>query len=314
MTGTSSSSPPINSITLSASLMSAISSISTQSASTALNISSAILFSAATGMMVLVNKMQPSQLAEEQRKATQLYKQLEKSIHTTIAIGSSPTETDVDEAVEKLLAIDRAYPLPLLPLQDKFPKKVQPARWWPKHKPRKRVMTKKKNNGWSQEIEEEMRGVVRLLKAKDQNEYRHVGEIAVKINRMLAISGPVLTGLASVGASASSFSSVGGWPAMLAVVGGVMAMVVNTLEHGGQLGMVFELFRNCYGYYKEMEEEIEKNLGEREVDKREDGELFRMKIALKLGRSLSELKSLSSYASPSSRTDEDIQEFAGKLF
>ncbi|ONK80682.1 uncharacterized protein A4U43_C01F20570 [Asparagus officinalis] len=239
----------------------------------------------------------------------QLYKQLEKSIHTTIAIGSSPTETDVDEAVEKLLAIDRAYPLPLLPLQDKFPKKVEPAVWWPKLKPRKRVMTKKKNNGWSQELEAEMRGVVRLLKTKDQNEYRHVGEIAVKINTMLAISGPVLAGLAAVRASASSFSSVGGWPAMLAVVGGAMVTFVNTLEHGGQLGMVFELFRNYYGYYKEMEEEIEKNLGEREVDKREDGEVFRMKIALKLGRSLSELKSLASYVSPSSRTGEDIQEF-----
>ena len=303
----------INSITLSASLMAAISSIPVAQ-STPLNLSSAILFTATTGMMLLVNKIQPSQLAEEQRKATQLYKQLERSIQTTIALGA-PTELDAQEAMEKVLAIDRAYPLPLLPLLEKFPKKVEPAVWWPKLKPRRRQSKRtKNNNGWSKELENEMKGALRVLKAKDEEQYLECGELVVKINKTLAISGPLLAGLAAIGAGMIGSSSAHGpWPVLFAVIGGSLATVTNTLEHGGQMGMVFELFRNCFGYYRQLEEEIEYNLGESEVDNREEGELFRMKMALQLGRSLSELETLASYASPSSQV-QDIKEFAGKLF
>ena len=179
----------INSITLSATLMAGISSIPIES--TPLSVSSTILFAAATGMMLLINKIQPSQLAEEQRKATQLYKQLERSIQTTIALGA-PTELDVEEAMEKVLAIDRAYPLPLLPLLEKFPKKVEPAVWWPKLKPRRQQAKRtKNNNGWSRELENEMKGALRVLKAKDEEQYLECGELVVKINKTLAISGPL---------------------------------------------------------------------------------------------------------------------------
>ncbi|KAJ0016505.1 hypothetical protein Pint_09874 [Pistacia integerrima] len=79
----------------------------------ALKVSSTLLFSAATRMMVMVNKIQPSQLAEEQRNATILFKQLQREIQIVVALRV-PSEVDVKEAMEKVLALDQAYPLPLL--------------------------------------------------------------------------------------------------------------------------------------------------------------------------------------------------------
>ncbi|RWW27664.1 hypothetical protein GW17_00007898 [Ensete ventricosum] len=240
----------INAISLAASLMAGISSIPVGEAAPhllAFQLSSVILFTAATGMMLITSKIQPSQLAEEQRNATRLWKQLGRSIETTLALRA-PTQRDVDEAMEKVLALEKAYPLPLLPgMLEKFPGIVEPTR--------------------CHELEKEMRGSPAL--------------------------GPM--------------------PAFLGVIGGVLATVVHTLEHGGQVGMVFELFRNCAGYYRRLQEEIESDLGEADVQKRENGELFEMKVALQLGRSLSDLKGLASYASPSCE-DEAIKEFAGKLF
>ncbi|EHA8592060.1 putative F-box protein [Cocos nucifera] len=121
-----------------------------------------------------------------------------------------------------------------------------------------------------------------------------------------------MAGLAAAGAGLIGSPALGQLPVLLGVVGGAFATVVNTLEHGGQVGMVFELLRNCGGFYRRLQEEIESNLGERDLQKRENGELFEMKMALQLGRSLPELKDLTSYASRSCN-DEDIKQFAGKL-
>ena len=103
------------------------------------------------------------------------------------------------------------------------------------------------------------------------------------------------------------------WASGAAVIGGALAAAVNTVEHGGQMGMLFELLRNCAGFYRKIQEDIEANLAEPDVERREGGELFATKVALKLGRSLSDLKQFRKMASPSVR-DEDIEEFAGKLF
>ena len=61
--------------------------------------------------------------------------------------------------------------------------------------------------------------------------------------------------------------------------------------------MVFEMYRGNAGYFRLMEESKESNLKEREVERRENGEMFEMKVALQLGRSLSDLRDL---ATPSS--------------
>ncbi|XP_008780627.3 probable F-box protein At4g22030 [Phoenix dactylifera] len=312
----------INSINLTASLMAGISAAVTVGEAAphvlAFKLSSVALFTAATGMMLLVNKIQPSQLAEEQRNAARLCKQLERSIHSTLALGA-PAESDIAEAMAKVLALDKAYPLPLLPgMLEKFPETVEPTCWWPKT--RKREQETKKacvngmaGNGWSKELEEEMMGILRVLKMKDEEEYVRVGKLVLNINKTLAIAGPLFAGLAAVGAGLIGSPVDSPLPVLFGVVGGALAAVVNTLEHGGQVGMVFELCRNLSGFYRKLQEEIGSNLRESEVEKRENGELFRMKMALQLGRSLSELKGFASYASPSSN-DEDVKEFAGKLF
>ncbi|KAL3521954.1 hypothetical protein ACH5RR_014788 [Cinchona calisaya] len=298
----------INAITLAGATMSGIASTIAAGAAPvgAFKISSTLMFIAATGMLCIMNKIQPSQLAEEQRNAARLFKQLQKEIETTIAIGE-PTERDVNEAMQKVLALDKAYPLPLLGVMlEKFPSNMEPAVWWPQQQ-RSGQVTSAHCNGWNAKLEKEMRSIVEVLRRKDKEEYLRLGGKALKLNKMLAISGPILTGLAAIGSALVGSSSHGSWAAILGVVAGSLASVVNTLEHGGQVGMVFEMYRGNAGFFKLMKESIESNL----LDRRENGELFEMKVALQLGRSLSELRDL---ASSSSNRGGEVDEFASKLF
>ena len=305
----------INAITLTAATMAGIAATSVGGPLLALKTSSTLMYLAATGMLVVMNQIQPSQLVEEQRNAARLFKQLHGRIQTTLSSGN-PTSSDVEDAMKKVLALDKAYPLPLIGVMlEKFPETVEPAVWWPQHRQRQeKPMNRRDGNGWSVELEEEMREVVGVLKRKDTEDYLRLGKIALKVNKILSISGPLLTGVAACG-TAFMGSSHGSWAAMVGVVAGAMASVVNTLEHGGQVGMVFEMYRSNAGFFRLMEETIESNLNERDVERRENGELFEMKVALHLGRSLSGLKNLaaaSSYAY--SEKGEAIEEFASKLF
>ncbi|XP_068655693.1 probable F-box protein At4g22030 [Aristolochia californica] len=305
----------INAITLTAATMAGLSAMPAAPGASflAFKLSSTVLYSAATGLLLVMNKMQPSQLAEEQRNAARLFRQLYTQIQTILAIGN-PSPADADQTMEKILALDKAYPLPLLPgMLDKFPKTVEPTVWWPELQ---QSQTKKKanKNGWSAELEEELREVLQVLKEKDVAEYVRLSKLVLKVNRILAFSGPLLTGLGAIGAAFTGSSSVhdGSWPALLGVAAGALATVLNTLEHGGQVGMVFEMYRNSGGFYHLLEESIRSTLKEEDVGKRENGEVFEMKVALQLGRSLSELRNL---ASSSHEEDKGTSpEFAGKLF
>ncbi|GFY91732.1 hypothetical protein Acr_08g0001280 [Actinidia rufa] len=278
----------INTITLTASMMTGMAAMSGGGAPLlALKLSSTSLFLAVTGMLFVMNKIQPSQLAEEQRNAARLFKQLHEEIRTTVSIGT-PTLDDVKEAMDKVLALDKAYPLPLLGVMlEKFPKTVEPARWWPEKEQKQ------------------------AHKGKDEEDYLRLGGKALKLNKALAISGPLLTGLAAVGSALVGTTSCGSFAVVLGIVAGALSSVVNTLEHGGQVGMVFEMYRSNAGFFRLMEESIESNLKEREVEKRENGEMFEMKVALQLGRSLSELRDL---ATCSSIKGVANHEFASKLF
>ncbi|XVE51087.1 hypothetical protein DITRI_Ditri02bG0010600 [Diplodiscus trichospermus] len=283
-----------------------------------LKLASALLFSAATGMLVMMNKLQPSQLVEEQRNATRLFKQLQSQIQTLLAVGS-PSKEDVKDAMEKVLALDKAYPLPLLGVMlEKFPESLEPAVWWPKNKSQKTNQEKQFNgkverNGWSKELEMEMREVAEVIKRKDSEEYERLGNKALKINKVVATSGPLLTGIAAVG-SAFMGSSSGPWAEIVAVVAGALASVVNTFEHGCQVGMLFEMYRNNAGFFKLVQESIESTLAESDVEKRENGELFEMKVALLLGRSLSQLRDVAKKSSYSRIEGSPVDEFASRLF
>lgn len=309
----------VNMITLSAATMAGVAAISSSGAPPmALKVSSTILYIAATSLLAVMNKIQPSQLAEEQRNTARLFKQLHGELRTKLSLGN-PTENDVDEAMDKVLALDKAYPLPLLgSMLEKFPQTVEPAVWWPQQKQRYRKTEEglggklKGNNRWDAKMEEEMKQIVKVLKKKDMAEYLRLSKKVLNLNKILAVSGPLLTGLAALG-SACLGSVNASWPVMLGVIGGALASVVNTLEHGGQVGMVFELYRATLGFFKLMEESIELNINEEDHDRRENGELFEMKVALQLGRSLSELRQFA--AALSSSDDENAcDEFASKLF
>ncbi|KAK7245878.1 hypothetical protein RIF29_40732 [Crotalaria pallida] len=285
----------------------------------ALKLASTLLFSASTGMLLIMNKIQPSQLAEEQRNATRLFKQLKSHIETTIAVGN-PTEKDVKDAMKKVLALDKAYPLPLLgAMIEKFPSKFEPAVWWPNNakSPRRNNKVhqhdeakKEKKNGWNEGLEMELKDVLEVVKRKDMEDYERLGNLALKINKTLAIAGPLLTGIAGVG---SMFVSQGSWAAMVPIMAGALATAINALEHGGQVGMVFEMYRSCGGFFQLLENSIQETI-EEDVDQRENGELFEMKLALKLGRSLSQLKDLARKAAYSRVEGTVPDEFASKLF
>ncbi|KAI3716884.1 hypothetical protein L1987_68096 [Smallanthus sonchifolius] len=218
----------INNITLSAATMAAIASTITTVPGApleALNLSSSFLYLAATGMLIIMNKIQPSQLAEEQRNAARLLKQLESEIKTKIALGN-PTLSDVNDSMNKVLAIDRAYPLPLLGVMlEKFPAKVEPAVWWPE---KRRTSAKGQNgkNGWSVDLEEEMREIIKVLEIKDKEDYLRLGEKALKLNKGLAVAGPLLTGLGAIGSAFLASSPHNSWAMVLGVMGGAMASVL----------------------------------------------------------------------------------------
>ncbi|KAK2447844.1 putative F-box protein [Trifolium repens] len=282
----------------------------------ALKLSSALLFSAATGLLLIMNKIQPSQLTEEQRNATRLFKHLQSQIKTIIAIGN-PSEEDVKISMEKVLALDKAYPLPLLGVMlEKFPSKYEPAKWWPSNMFQKKNKSSNKmgkmSNGWSEELEMEMKEVVEVMKRKDSEDYERLGNIALKVNKSLAIAGPLLTGIAAIGSTfIGNGSSLASFVPLLA---GSLAAAVNTFEHGGQVGMVFEMYRTSGGFFKLLESSIESTLEEKDLERRENGELFEMKMALSLGRSVSELRELASKSASYRMEGVDIDEFASKIF
>ncbi|KAH0699923.1 hypothetical protein KY284_014138 [Solanum tuberosum] len=301
----------INGITLASATMAGIAASSSGDSVLGLKMSSTIMYLAATGMLTIINTIQPSQLAEEQRNATRLFQDLYNQIETTLSIGH-PSGIDVKEAMDRVLSLDKAYPLPLLGVMlEKFPSSVEPAVWWPQQRRRQTKSVNNNNwNGWNSKLEEEMKEIMGVLGRKDEEEYISLGKKALKLNKFLAMSGPLLTGLAAIGSmfiESDSASHGSNWAAMLGIVGGALASVVNTVEHGGQVGMVFEMYRSNAGFFEYMKESIESNLMETETERRENGEVFEMKVALKLGRSLSDLRNLASSSSLK-------EEFASKLF
>ncbi|KAF3619475.1 putative F-box protein-like [Capsicum annuum] len=299
----------INGITLAAAILTGLAASNGDSV-LGLKMSSTLMYLAATGMLAIMNQIQPSQLAEEQRNAARLFQDLYNQVETTLSIGH-PLAIDVKEAMDKVLALDKAYPLPLLGVMlEKFPSSVEPAVWWPQQR-RRQPNHGNEWNGWNGKLEEEMKEIKGVLGRKDQEEYIRLGGKALKLNKFLAMSGPLLTGLAAVGSAFAGHSPHGSWAAMLGIVGGALASVVNTIEHGGQVGMVFEMYRSNAGFFQYMQESIESNLTETETERRDNGEVFELKLALKLGRSLSDLRNL---AADSLSKGEEIDEFASKLF
>ncbi|KAL8461465.1 hypothetical protein ACS0TY_032800 [Phlomoides rotata] len=290
----------INMITLTATTMAGLTAAGgAEQPIFALKLSSALLFAAAAGLMTVVNKLQPSQLVEEQRNATRLFKQLHEEIQTMLALSDYITEIDVKYLMERVLALDKAYPLPLIGVMlEKFPEQLEPATWWPE------TQFQKRSGDYGQEYSY-MKEILHVIKENDKREFIKLGNTALKLNTILSTLGPILTGMAAAGSVFSGSSSSLGVLAMgIAVGGGALGTIVNSIEHGGQVGMVFEMYRNCAGFFRFMEESIESTM---------DDELMEMKVCLQLGRSSSQLKDLATASASSRKDGKDIDEFASKL-
>jgi hypothetical protein len=231
-----------NSLALAASVMAALApGAEPTTLLLALKASAGALLATAAVTMVATGKVQPSQLAEEQRNATRLWRQLERDVRA--ALRQAATAADVvHHAVDRVLALDAAYPL-LPQMLDKFPEAVEPTRWWPRRQPRKKPArsptvvngraTVRAGNGWTPELEDEMRGIARAIRAKDEAEYVSNAKLALALNRGLAVAGPALARAAALAAAFVGPAS-GSWASGAAVVGGALAATVNTVEHGAQ--------------------------------------------------------------------------------
>lgn len=68
---------------------------------------------------------------------------------------------------------------------------------------------------------------------------------------------------------------------MLGLMGGVLAILIITLEYSFQIAVLIEMFKNYAEIYREFEEEIIE-LNSEESCQEEDMELFEMKMALQL--------------------------------
>lgn len=199
----------------------------------ALKISSCLMYIAVTALLVIMSVIQPSQLAEEQRNATRLFKKLYSEISTIIAIGS-PTTGNVDHMIEKVLALDRAFPLPLLgKMLNKFPPCFEPAVWWPKNMRKQCKLFgsyESVGNGWNEKLEEEMKGIVSILGKNDKADYIRLGEKALKFNKVLAFACPLLTSLAAISSAFVGCPNIGTLGCVIAVAAGAMASVINTVD------------------------------------------------------------------------------------
>jgi hypothetical protein len=245
-----------------------------------------LLNGGAAGFMFLASKFQPSQLAEEQRTASRFFKMLARDIETTLLTDPrlrKAVHLYMDDVMDRLEALDVAFPLPLTPNGlVKFPKEVVPSVLGSTEDLSETEIPANNTNGWSNEMVEDLKHTAKKLKESDIEIYLGWARNKERDNKRLAMLAPVLAG------SAALLSLLGScWPgihlAALASVCSIAAVFGSSFSNGGQIGMIFELYRNCAGYYEQMVQDIQSTIRV-PVCQREDGELYHQKIALKLGR------------------------------
>ncbi|KAI5066617.1 hypothetical protein GOP47_0019241 [Adiantum capillus-veneris] len=263
----------------------------------------ALLLNAGTAaMMAVINQFQPSQLAEEQRTASRLFRKLANDIHYALHLSPhlrQSTSLLVDDCKRRLQALDRAFPMPLTPGGlEKFPTKVvPPVLIEPKlnmaqgdHQDNSNVvdcLDLHEYNGWDRQLAQELKHIAAMLQHSDIPKYTGLAQNLVKVNKPLAIAAPCFSASAALLNAAAMCTTplptnniqLGMWAATFSVLATFLCSFSNDM----QLGMVFELYRNSAGYYADVKTTIEETL-RTPVDQRENGTLFRQRIAYQLGR------------------------------
>ncbi|XLR52085.1 hypothetical protein S83_002757 [Arachis hypogaea] len=97
---------------------------------------------------------------------------------------------------------------------------------------------------------------------------------------------------------------------MISVICGALASVLNTLEHGSQVRMVFKLYGETAGFFKFKEASIELSVNERDPVLRENRDSFEIKMALQFGMTRFEQTQFADCY----ECDGDNEVFASKLF
>ncbi|KAI5066618.1 hypothetical protein GOP47_0019242 [Adiantum capillus-veneris] len=256
----------------------------------------ALLLNAGTAaMMTVINQFQPSQLAEEQRTAARLFRKLASDVYYALHVSPhlrQRTSLFVDDCKRRLQALDKAFPMPLTPGGlEKFPTKVvPPVLIEPKpilgaHQDSHVVDCLDQYNGWDTQLTQDLKHIAAMLHHSDIPKYTGWAQNLVKVNKCLAIAAPCFAASAALLNAAAMCTTVlptnilGMWAATFSV----LATFLGSFSNDMQLGMVFELYRNSAGYYADLKTTIEETL-DTPVEQRENGTLFRQRIAYQLGR------------------------------
>ncbi|CAK9238494.1 unnamed protein product [Sphagnum jensenii] len=278
----------VNMTTIAAAMLAAMNNgvAGSTSASLGMSMAAFLLNGGAAGFMFLASKFQPSQLAEEQRTASRFFKMLARDIETTLLIDPrlrKAVHLYMDDVMDRLEALDVAFPLPLTPNGlVKFPKEVVPSVLGSTADLSETEILANNTNGWSNAMVQDLKHTAKKLKESDIEIYLGWARNKERDNKRLAMLAPVLAGSAAL-LSLLGCCQPGIHLAALASACSIAAVFGSSFSNGGQIGMIFELYRNCAGYYEQMVQDIQSTIRV-PVCQREDGELYHQKIALKLGR------------------------------
>ncbi|CAK9279151.1 unnamed protein product [Sphagnum jensenii] len=278
----------VNMTTIAAAMLAAMNNgvAGSTSASFGMSMAAFLLNGGAAGFMFLASKFQPSQLAEEQRTASRFFKMLARDIETTLLIDPrlrKAVHLYMNDVMDRLEALDVAFPLPLKPNGlVKFPKEVVPSVLGSTADLSETEILANNTNGWSNAMVQDLKHTAEKLKESDIKIYLGWARNKEHDNKRLAMLAPVLAGSAAL-LSLLGCCQPGIHLAALASACSIAAVFGSSFSNGGQIGMIFELYRNCAGYYEQMVQDIQSTIRV-PVCQREDGELYHQKIALKLGR------------------------------
>ncbi|MCO5566365.1 hypothetical protein L7F22_020042 [Adiantum nelumboides] len=267
-----------------------------------LSLPALLLNSGTAAMMVLINQFQPSKLAEEQRTAARLFRKLASDIHCALQVSPhlrQSTASFFKDCKRRLRALDKAFPMPLTPGGlEKFPSKiVVPVLIEPEEEVEAvdsqyeethvSSGTDQSINGWSTQLNHDLKLVAATLRGSDIPKYTGWAQNLVKANKGLARAAPCFAASAAllnvIVMSTSSTMAPTSTLSMWAATCSVLATFAGSFSHDMQLGMVLELYRNSAGYYADVETTIKETL-RMPVEQRENGNLFRQRIAYQLGR------------------------------
>lgn len=214
-----------------------------------------------------------------------LFKRLATDIESTLETDPCLRQDAcqfLQQKLRTLHALDSAFPMPLTPIVlEKFPKVVRPSilSGLPADldaAPRTMTASSQPINGWTPALEKDLKRTAQILHSSDIPTYVEMATGVNHLNKSLAIASTVMA--ASEALCNMMHTSVLGAGLM------VGAYFVHSLSHAVQLGAAYETYRNCAGFYVEVERSIEAAL-RTPVQQRENGLLFLERISLQLGRS-----------------------------